>query len=168
MSSAAHPGSAHAAAALAAARAYLEETLRRTLAAVSRGGKIDAALVEQQQRRMHGLAWIATAVEALTQLLAWGRRLEQAGRSGPGESLVLAIGFGEYLAQIMGGLPMSQCEMVRPRIWMLPRLPRDLANTRRCGIFSRAATPRKRGPRWPSCCRAAGARPRRWARRRSI
>ena len=83
-------------------------------AAVVRDGRVDAALVEAEQRRVHGLAWVATTVEGLAQLLGWAQRLDAAGRLGDGEALVLRIGFGEYLAQLLGGVPMGQNEIVRP------------------------------------------------------
>jgi (2S)-methylsuccinyl-CoA dehydrogenase len=51
----------------------------------------------------------------MAQLTAWADRLERAGRFAEGEALILAIGLGEYLAQLVGGVPMSQSEIVRPR-----------------------------------------------------
>jgi len=36
------------------------------------------------------------------------------GRLGEIEELIVRIGLGEYLAQILGGIPMSQGEFVRP------------------------------------------------------
>jgi (2S)-methylsuccinyl-CoA dehydrogenase len=77
------------------------------------GGRIDPARLEAEQRAAHGLAWLSTYVESLRQLAAWGRRLEADGRLGETERLIVAIGFGEYLAQVFGGLPMSQGEIVR-------------------------------------------------------
>jgi len=68
---------------------------------------------EAAQAAGHGLAWLATYVEALRQLLAWGRRLTASDRFGETERLLLSAGFGEYLAQIAGGIPMSQSETVR-------------------------------------------------------
>jgi (2S)-methylsuccinyl-CoA dehydrogenase len=44
----------------------------------------------------------------------WGERLDAAGTFGEMERLLLAGAFSEYLAQIAGGIPMSQGEMVRP------------------------------------------------------
>ncbi|MEL6434609.1 MAG: acyl-CoA dehydrogenase family protein, partial [Pseudomonadota bacterium] len=41
-------------------------------------------------------------------------RLKEQGQFGEMEQLLLQIGFGEYLAQLRGGLPMSQGEMIRP------------------------------------------------------
>jgi len=77
-------------------------------------GAIDAGLFDRAQRRMHALAWVATALEGLVQLEGWYARLAREGSSSIGEKLVLSIGFGEYLAQILGGLPMSQNELIRP------------------------------------------------------
>lgn len=80
---------------------------------VTRGGKISAAALEEQQFAAHALSWLATYVEALRQLQAWAGRLEAAGSFGEMEALILQIGFGEYLSQIAGGIPMSQCEIAR-------------------------------------------------------
>jgi (2S)-methylsuccinyl-CoA dehydrogenase len=69
--------------------------------------------LEAAQTALHGLAWLATYVEALRQMLGWGRRLMASDRFGETERLLLSAGFGEYLAQIAGGIPMSQNETVR-------------------------------------------------------
>jgi (2S)-methylsuccinyl-CoA dehydrogenase len=76
-------------------------------------GKLSATALEDQQIRAHALAWLATCVEALRQLDAWAARLSDAGTFGQMEALILQIGFGEYLAQIWGGIPMSQGEIAR-------------------------------------------------------
>jgi (2S)-methylsuccinyl-CoA dehydrogenase len=65
------------------------------------------------QHSLHGLAWLATYVEALRQMLGWARRIDGMGKLGEMELLILDIAFGEYLAQIAGGIPMSQGEFVR-------------------------------------------------------
>jgi (2S)-methylsuccinyl-CoA dehydrogenase len=44
------------------------------------------------QHAAHGLAWLATYVEALRQLAAWGRALSDAGRYGRMEELILLLG----------------------------------------------------------------------------
>ncbi len=97
-----------------AARAYLRAVQAACSAVVAPGGKPDPALVEAEQRRVHGFAWVATAVAGLEQLAAWAARLQSAGRLDAGNAAILEIGFGEYLAQLVGGLPMSQNEIVRP------------------------------------------------------
>jgi (2S)-methylsuccinyl-CoA dehydrogenase len=52
-------------------------------------------------------------VEAVRQLAAYVERMTQDGRFGEIEELIARIGLGEYLAQIAGGIPMSQGEMLR-------------------------------------------------------
>src|SRR5580704_2778226 len=61
----------------------------------------------------HGLAWLATYVEAIRQLAAYAQRLMETNSLGEVEELLVRIGAGEYLAQILGGIPMSQGEIVR-------------------------------------------------------
>ena len=68
----------------------------------------------RDQRAVHGLAWLATTVEALRQMARWGRRLVDDERFTDCEALILQAAFGEYLAQILGGIPISQSEIVRP------------------------------------------------------
>ena len=68
---------------------------------------------EAAQAAAHGLAWLATYVEALRQMLGWAKRLEAEQRLTELERLLLTAAFGEYLAQIAGGIPMSQGETVR-------------------------------------------------------
>ena len=100
--------------ALDAAEAVLRAALARVKALVAPDGKVSGAALDREQMAAHGIAWMATYVEALRQLQAWAGRLDAAGRFGEGEALILAVGFGEYLAQIGGGIAMSQGEIVRP------------------------------------------------------
>ncbi|MBL4927087.1 acyl-CoA dehydrogenase family protein [Fuscibacter oryzae] len=76
-------------------------------------GKISSAALETHQFAAHALSWLATYTEALRQLNAWAARLAEAGALGEMEALILQIGFGEYLNQIHGGIPMSQGELAR-------------------------------------------------------
>ena len=76
-------------------------------------GRISSARLEAEQHAAHGLAWLATYVTALRELAAYGARLESEGRYGAIEDNALRIGAGEYAAQIFGGIPMSQGEIVR-------------------------------------------------------
>jgi (2S)-methylsuccinyl-CoA dehydrogenase len=94
--------------AVAAAERLLHHARSGTRAEVAAAGGIDGA-----QTAAHGLAWLATYVEALRQMLGWARRLSGGGRLGEMEGLLLDIAFGEYLAQMAGGIPMSQGETVR-------------------------------------------------------
>ena len=81
---------------------------------VQAGSRISGAALEADQYAAHGLGWVATYVESLVQLHGWAERLNEQGQFGEMEQLLLQIGFGEYLAQLRGGLPMSQGEMIRP------------------------------------------------------
>jgi (2S)-methylsuccinyl-CoA dehydrogenase len=95
------------------ALAAAEQLFARAAAGVR--SKVDAAGgLERAQHAAHGLAWLATTVEGLRQMLGWANRLEAEGRLGEMEGGLLAGAFAEYLAQIMGGIPMSQNEIVRP------------------------------------------------------
>ena len=84
--------------------------LRARLAADD--GPEDLALV-RHQAALHGCAWVATYVQALREMLAWANRLDASGHRGQLESLLLQAAFGEYLAQLRGGLAMSQGEIFR-------------------------------------------------------
>lgn len=76
-------------------------------------GRISSALLEQEQHAAHGLSWLATYVTALRELKAYGERLQAEARYGAVEDYAIRIGAGEYAAQIFGGIPMSQGEIVR-------------------------------------------------------
>ncbi len=77
-------------------------------------GRLVGRLFDREQRATHGLAWFATYVEAVRQLAAYAERMAAAGTLGEAEELIVRIGLGEYLAQVMGGIPMSQGEVARP------------------------------------------------------
>jgi (2S)-methylsuccinyl-CoA dehydrogenase len=104
-------------AALAAARSLLDE------AKASVAAKVEAGGLEAEQMAAHGLAWYATTIEGLTQMLRWARGLQESGKLGELEQLMLGAAFGEYLNQLAGGVPMSQIELVRPADLGLDRLP---------------------------------------------
>ena len=94
--------------------ALRQTAVQRLRAMVTQEGRVSAALLEQHQRAAHGLAWLATYIEALRQIQAWAERLADSGRFGEMEGLIARIGAGEYLAQIAGGIPMNQGEILRP------------------------------------------------------
>jgi len=77
-------------------------------------GHVVGRLFDREQRATHGLAWFATYVEAVRQLAAYAARMADDGALGEAEELLIRIGLGEYLAQVAGGIPMSQGEVVRP------------------------------------------------------
>lgn len=104
-----------AAKALTSAETLLAHARRAVTEKVSKEGRISPALLEREQFAAHGFAWMATYVEALRQLHAYATRMESEGRLGEIERLIVQAGYGEYLGQIVGGIPMSQGEIIRPR-----------------------------------------------------
>ncbi len=100
--------------ALAPLEALAAVARERLRAEVTVNGRVSAAALEANQVAAHGMAWLATYAEALRQMQAWAVRLNDQGRFGEMEGLILQIGFGEYLSQAAGGIPMSQTEIIRP------------------------------------------------------
>ena len=83
------------------------EAVRRLIAPE---GKVDPKLLEREQFAAHGFAWIATYVAAIRQMRRWA----EANAGGELEQLILQVALGEYLAQLKGGIAISQVEIVRP------------------------------------------------------
>ncbi len=102
-------------AAVVSAESLLAAARARLAARVSTGGRVSNKALEADQMAAHALAWTATYVDALREMRAWAGRLDAAGKLGETEMLLLQIAFGEYLAQLHGGIPMSQGEMARPQ-----------------------------------------------------
>jgi (2S)-methylsuccinyl-CoA dehydrogenase len=103
-----------------AAEGLFEAAKRSVRDLVSKDGKVSAAKLETHQHAAHGLAWLATYVEALRQLRAWAADLEEKGQFGEIERLIFEAGLGEYAVQIAFGIPMSQGETVRAADLGLP------------------------------------------------
>ncbi len=99
--------------ALAEVQAHLDHAKAALAGRVTVAGRVSSEALEVHQYAAHGLAWLATYVQALAQLRAWAQGLEATGKFGEMEGLILQIGFGEYLAQIAGGISMSQNEVAR-------------------------------------------------------
>ena len=93
--------------AVQAVDALFADARRAVAARVTVEGRAVARMFDREQRATHGLAWLATYVEALRQLESYADRLTAAGNFGETEELLVRIGAGEYLAQITGGIPMS-------------------------------------------------------------
>ncbi|MGO4672090.1 acyl-CoA dehydrogenase family protein [Bosea sp. 2YAB26] len=102
---------------IGAALPGFETLLDQAIAAVRQkvlvDGKISSSRLEAEQHAAHGLSWLATYVMALRELKAYGERLQVEDRYGATEDYALRVGAGEYAAQIFGGIPMSQGEIVR-------------------------------------------------------
>ncbi len=97
-----------------AVEAFVAATRAAVAAKVVKAGKVDRRAIEAEQHVVHGFAWIATYGEALREVAAWVRALEEKGALGDTERLLALTVFAEYCAQLVGGLPMTQLEMIRP------------------------------------------------------
>ncbi|HEY4981778.1 MAG TPA: acyl-CoA dehydrogenase family protein [Pseudolabrys sp.] len=100
--------------ATAALDALLADAVAKVRERVVVEGHAVSRLFDREQRATHGLAWLATYVEAVRQLAAYTERMVGDGTFGELEEHLVRIGLGEFLAQIVGGIPMSQGEVVRP------------------------------------------------------
>ena len=99
--------------AVAAVDALFADARRAVAERVMQDGRVVSRALDREQRATHGLAWLATYVEALRQLAAYAEALAASGNFGEIEELLVRVGAGEYLAQIFGGIAMSQGEIVR-------------------------------------------------------
>jgi (2S)-methylsuccinyl-CoA dehydrogenase len=100
--------------ATAALDALLADAVAKVRERVVVEGHPVSKLFDREQRATHGLSWLATYVEAVRQLAAYTERMVRDGNFGEVEEHLVRIGLGEYIAQIVGGIPMSQGEIVRP------------------------------------------------------
>ena len=100
-------------AAVAPAEALLDRARASLRTEFLDGDRISGAKLEANQTAAHGLAWLATYVEALRQMQKWALALTDDGKFGEMEQLIHQIAFGEYLNQIYGGIPMNQGEVCR-------------------------------------------------------
>ena len=102
-----------AARALRAVEVLLARAVERLRPRVSDADALSAEKLEREQHAAHGLAWLATYVEAIREMAGYSSRMQAEGRYSETEALLTLIGLGEYLAQIFGGLAMNQGEIIR-------------------------------------------------------
>ena len=108
------------------------------------GGKVDNAALEREEHVAHGLAWISTYAEGIRQLADYAKRIEGEGRFGEMESLLSQIGAGEYLAQLAGGVIMSQGEVARLHELGVPDSAREAFLTDDVHALIQGVTPQMR------------------------
>lgn len=89
---------------LAAAQRY------RAAAQAVLAHRLKTRAIDAEQRAAHGFAWIATSVAALEALAAW----HEGNPPDPLDDAVAWLATYETIAQLAGGLPMSQNEILRP------------------------------------------------------
>jgi (2S)-methylsuccinyl-CoA dehydrogenase len=98
-----------------AAQLFVAEAKPAVKAAISApDGKIDRKLADEHQHQVHGYGWYAAYAELMNQVAGWAERLQTAGQFGEVEALLAQLLFSEYCAQLVGGVPMNQGEIVRP------------------------------------------------------
>lgn len=129
---------------LIAARQLRDQAQSLLAARLAPGGKINGELLDREQFAAHGLAWLATIVEALAQMQEWAQRLSEDGKFGELEQLILITAFGEYLSQLEGGIPMNQTEWVRPSDLGVDSLPLGFAGPAAARLKRQAAAPETR------------------------
>jgi (2S)-methylsuccinyl-CoA dehydrogenase len=101
--------------ALGAAETLLAAARARFIARVAPDGVVQPERFTAEQLAGHALAWMASYVEALRQIRDWAMRLDAGGMFGEVEALILEIAYGDYLAQLAGGIPMALGEFARPQ-----------------------------------------------------
>ncbi|TNE41584.1 MAG: acyl-CoA dehydrogenase [Sphingomonadales bacterium] len=77
-------------------------------------GKVDRRLADIEQHVVHGLGWYATYAALMQEVSDWAAGLKAEGAFGETEALLAQLLFGEYSAQMAGGIPMNQGEIIRP------------------------------------------------------
>lgn len=97
-----------------ATQSFVAQARTTVKAKVSVGGKVDRKAADREQHALHGFGWYASYGELLSQVAGWAERLEAEGRFGEIEALLAQLLFAEYAAQLAGGIPMNQGEIIRP------------------------------------------------------
>jgi (2S)-methylsuccinyl-CoA dehydrogenase len=128
-----------------ASSALRDSALKAVVAKVVLGGRIDGPALEAEQHAAHGLAWLATYVEAIRQLADYAKRMQGEGRFGEMESLLAQVGAAEYLGQLAGGVMMSQGEFVRLHELGVAEKDQAAFLTPEVRALIEAVTPRTRG-----------------------
>lgn len=108
------------------AGAFVHAATARVQARVAgEDGRPDRSRLDQHQHVVHGLGWFATYAATLREVAKWAAALDADGEFGAVERLLSRVLFAEYAAQMRGGIPMNQGEIIRPEA--LTQAPDDLA-----------------------------------------
>ena len=100
--------------AVASLEAYGEDAKAGMKTRLAPDGKPDRKALDIHQHSAHGLSWVITYVETLRETAHWAERMQAEGKFGEVEQLLSQILFAEYCAQLIGGIPMNQGEIIRP------------------------------------------------------
>ena len=100
--------------AVAAADTFKSAIHSRVSKILAPTGKVDRTAFAANQHLAHGYAWIVTYVETLRETANWASRLEANEELGEIDALLAQILFSKYLADLVGGVPINQGEIIRP------------------------------------------------------
>lgn len=136
--------------AVSAVDKYVATAKTALYARVSSGEKVDRKKMDVEQHAAHGFGWIATYGETLREVEHWAKRLSDEGKFGEIEALLSQILFSEYCAQLIGGIPMNQGEVIRAidlevseaatDLQAAPAVQRFLAEGKTPAVMAAAAT----------------------------
>ncbi|WP_336962660.1 acyl-CoA dehydrogenase family protein [Sphingobium aquiterrae] len=77
-------------------------------------GRIDRRKADMEQHIVHGFGWFAAYAELMREVAGWAASLEAQDAFTDVEALLAQLLFAEYGAQLRGGIPMNQGEVIRP------------------------------------------------------
>lgn len=77
-------------------------------------GKPDRNRADEEQHVVHGFGWYAAYAELMREVARWAVHLDSEDAFGRTEALLAQLLFAEYGAQLTGGIPMNQGEIIRP------------------------------------------------------
>ncbi|MDH2406580.1 acyl-CoA/acyl-ACP dehydrogenase [Bradyrhizobium sp. SSUT18] len=109
-----------------AAKQFVDATKASVSRNLMKEGRLSVAEFDLRQRAVHGFAWIATLSECLSATADWCQRRALSGGIDKISECAIIVGFSEYLAQLIGGIPMSQNEIFRPPELNLSEAAADL------------------------------------------
>lgn len=100
--------------ALEGLKPLITEATEHLKSQISKDGRINSVLLEENQYIAHGLSWVTTYYYGIQSLVNWNKDLSSKGNSSKLDQLMLQIGISEYIQQIVSGISMSQGEIIRP------------------------------------------------------
>src|SRR5690606_14737131 len=97
--------------ALTALESLYQRALKNVHQRVSKDGRVSASLLNKHQLAAHGLAYLATELEAARQIVAWAERVASAGDAELEQSIAGAY-VGELCRHLVGGIELGPCESI--------------------------------------------------------
>ncbi len=97
--------------AISALEALYAQALKNVHQQVSKDGRVSSGLLNKHQLAAHGLAYLATELEAARQIVAWAERVASAGEAELERSIAGAY-VGELCRHLVGGVELGPCESI--------------------------------------------------------